>query len=157
MDVIFACSNCRQQLEADASLAGNTINCPSCNSAIVIPEPDPANLRTSHAATNAATKEEKHFQVPVSDGPTATLIKKPNPPLEAAAKNSSEKQVRIKTIKHTECVEVGHDRFDEVVSNFLGKIGEQNIVNISTIAYSHIDLGSRQMLTDYGVMIVYKG
>ena len=64
--------------------------------------------------------------------------------------------MRVKCIRHVDCVEVGHDRFDEMVSQFLGKIGEQNLVSITTIAYSHIDISSQKLLTDYGVMIVYK-
>jgi hypothetical protein len=56
-----------------------------------------------------------------------------------------------------DCVEVGHDRFDEVVTNFLGKIGETNIVSITTISYSHVDISSQKLLNDYGVMIIYKG
>jgi len=43
-----------------------------------------------------------------------------------------------------------------MVSNFLGKIGEHNIISITTISYSHIDIGSQKLLQDYGVMIVYK-
>jgi hypothetical protein len=39
----------------------------------------------------------------------------------------------------------------------LSKIGESNVVSINAINYSHIDMGSRQILTDFGVMIVFKG
>jgi hypothetical protein len=39
----------------------------------------------------------------------------------------------------------------------LGEIGEANVVSINTLGYTHVDMGSRQILTDYGVMIVYKG
>ena len=35
------------------------------------------------------------------------LIEKPPPPLEVAAKES-DKKIRIKTIRHTDCIEVGH-------------------------------------------------
>jgi hypothetical protein len=92
----------------------------------------------------------------VTEGPTTSLIQKPPPPLEAA-KNSGDKLMRIKCIKRIECVEVGKDHFDEVVTKFLNEAGEQNIVSINTINYTHVDMGTRQVLTDYGVMIVYKG
>ena len=36
MDIIFACQNCRQQLEADSSMAGQAIECPACNAKLVI-------------------------------------------------------------------------------------------------------------------------
>jgi hypothetical protein len=158
MDVMFVCPSCKQQLEAEANMAGSTISCPACQAPIVIPAADPANTRAhipSHAS--AAAKEEKHFAVPVSEGPTASLIQKALPPLEAQKSASGDKQMRIKCIKRTDCVEVGKDHFDEVVSKVLCEIGETNIISINTLAYTHVDMGSRQILTDYGVMIVYKG
>ena len=158
MDVMFVCPSCKQQLEADANMAGSTITCPACQAPIVIPAADPANTR-SHvpAHASAAAKEEKHFAVPVGEGPTASLIQKALPPLEAQKSASGDKQLRIKCIKRTDCVEVGKDHFDEVVSKVLGEIGETNIISINTLGYTHVDMGSRQILTDYGVMIVYKG
>jgi DNA-directed RNA polymerase subunit RPC12/RpoP len=157
MDVMFICPNCKQQLEADSNMAGNTIACPACQAPIIIPALDPANTRSAvPAQASAAAKEEKHFAVPVNEAPTASLIQKPRPPLEAAQK-SGDKTMRIRCIRRTECVEVGKDHFDEVVSKFLNEAGETNIVSINTITYTHVDMGSRQILTDYGVMIVYKG
>ena len=157
MDVMFVCPNCKQELEADASLAGSTIQCPACNAGITIPQADAQNIRTHNPiASSAAAREEKHFSVPVRDAPTEVLIQKPPPPLEAAVKDS-EKQLRVKTIRRTDCVEVGHDNFDKVVSEFLGKIGHENIVSINTISYTHLDIGTQKLLTDFGVMIVYKG
>jgi hypothetical protein len=84
------------------------------------------------------------------------LISKAMRPLDVAAKDSDRK-MRIKTIRHTECVEVGKDRFDEMVSNFLEKVGQANIISIHTVTYATIDSGSRMPLPDYGVVIVYKG
>ncbi|MGI8967301.1 MAG: hypothetical protein ACR2H1_14620, partial [Limisphaerales bacterium] len=73
------------------------------------------------------------------------------------AAQESDKRIRIKTIRHGDCVEVGRDRFDEIVSEFLVKIGQTNIVSITPITYSHIDLATRQAMADFGVMIVFKG
>jgi hypothetical protein len=92
----------------------------------------------------------------VHDSPSESLIEKPPPPLEVAAKES-DKKMRIKTIRHTDCVEVGHDRFDEVVSQFLAKIGERNIISINSINFSYLDIGTQKLLTDFGVMIIYRG
>ena len=39
----------------------------------------------------------------------------------------------------------------------LGDVMLDVIVSITPINYSHIDMGSRQILTDFGIMIVYKG
>ena len=49
------------------------------------------------------------------------------------------------------------DKFDEVVSAFLVKIGEANIISITTLTYTHLDIGSQKLMTDFGVMIVYRG
>lgn len=156
MDVMFTCPSCKQQLEADSSLSGTSINCPACNAEIAIPEPDPANVKTSHSS--AMPIEEKHFVVPVSEKPTESLIQKANPPLDAAArKKDGNKTIMVKCIRHGDCVEVGKDKFDEIVTHFLEEVGEENVVSINTFNYSHIDLGSRQMIQDYGVMVVYRG
>ena len=76
-------------------------------------------------------------------------------PLEAS--KDADKRIRTKTIRHTDCIEVGHDRFDEIVSNFLGKIGEANIISMNPINYTHLDIGTQKLLTEYGLLIVYKG
>ncbi len=157
MDLVFNCPSCKQQLEADSSMSGTAINCPSCGSHLVIPEPDVTNIRTHNPiATSAAAREEHHFSVPVHDAPSEVLVQKPHPPLEAAARDG-DKHLRIRVIRHTDCIEVGHDRYEEIVSDFLRKVGEANIVSINSINYTHIDMGSRQLMTEFGVMIVFKG
>jgi hypothetical protein len=156
MDITFTCPKCGQELVADGTLVGTTIQCPSCTNSLTVPEPDPTTVRVINPiATSAAAKEEKHFVVPTHDGPSEVLIQKPSLPLEVAAKG--EKIIRVKTIRRIDCVEVGHDRFDEVVTDFLEKIGSENIVSINTLSYTHIDIGSQKLLTDYGALVVYKG
>jgi hypothetical protein len=160
MDIIFTCPNCKQQLEAPASLSGSTINCPACSHQLVIPEADAAHLRTGAGPSsdgNAARLEEKHFVVPMSERPTQSLIQKPLPPLEVAARVDGVRSLMIKCIRHSDCVEVGKDRFDEIVSDFLNKVGEPNVVNVSVFNYEHLDLATRQMVTDYGILVVYRG
>jgi len=173
MDVIFNCPHCEQELEVDASGAGSEIECPSCNEKIVIPKPGDPGVRVSGTgvetgapkdgvhpinpiASSAAARVEMHLKVPVRDKPSEVLISKPPPPLEVAAKES-DKKMRIKTIRHTDCIEVGHDRFDEVVSQFLAKVGEKNVVNISMFNYTNLDIGTQKLMTEYGVMIIYRG
>lgn len=156
MDMVFSCPSCRQQLEAETTMAGNEIECPSCGSTIVIPEANPANLHVNPIASSAGAKQEYHFSVPVHDAPTEVLIQKPAQPLEAAARSDADKKMRVKCIRRTDCVEVGHDRFDETVSEFLQKIGESNLISITPLTYTHLDIGTRQLMTDFGVMIIYK-
>ena len=166
MDVIFNCIHCDQELQIDAGGAGTEIVCPTCGGKVVIPHPPDSPSETvtttTHAAampsikTSAAAKEEHHFKVPVRENaPAESLITKANKPLEVAAKEGI--KIRVKTIRHSECVEVGHDRFDEMVTNYLNKVGQDNIISISPINYQHFDIGTQKMLTDFGVIIVYKG
>jgi DNA-directed RNA polymerase subunit RPC12/RpoP len=172
MDVIFNCPKCEQELAVDSTGVGSEINCPSCGEAIIIPKPESV---VNHAgvdnapgaprgevhpvnaiASSAAAKVEMHLRVPVRTAPTESLIVKPLVPLEAAAK-STDKKIRVKTIKHTDCIEVGHDKFDEMVSHFLEKTGEANIISITTLTYTHLDIGSQKLMTDFGVMVVFRG
>jgi hypothetical protein len=172
MDVIFNCPKCEQELAVDSAGVGSEINCPSCGEAIVIPKPEsvvnrpgvnnaPEAPRTevhpvNAISSSAAAKVEMHLRVPEHNTPTERLIGKPLVPLEAAAK-TTDKVIRVKTIKHTDCIEVGHDKFDEMVSGFLGKIGEANLISITTLTYTTLDIGSQKLMTEFGVMIVYRG
>lgn len=156
MDVVFNCPNCDQELSVDASGVGSEIECPSCNQTIVIPEGKRMEPHVVDAiASSAAAKEEKHFKVPQHEGPSTPLITKPLKPMEVAAKEGI--SMRVKSIRRSDCVEVGKDRFDEVVTDFLTKVGEANIVSISTFNYTHMDLATRAWITDYGAFIVYRG
>lgn len=166
MDIVFNCPNCGQELEVDSTGAGNAIECPACHETITIPEPEtplpdaagPAKVAPhiiNPIASSAAAREEMHLKVPVHEGPTASLIEKAKPPLEVAAKG--DKKMRIKTIRHTDCIEVGHDRFDEVVTSFLQRVGEDHVISITGLTYTHLDIGTQKLLTDYAVMIVYRG
>lgn len=166
MDLSFKCPKCGQELEVDDSGAGEEIECPACSQTIRIPGTPPggeappatgwASLSAPVIASSAAAKVKMHLSVPVHEGPADNLIAKPLAPLDVTAKET-DRQLRVKCIRHVDCVEVGHDRFDEIVTKFLGKIGEQHLVSITTISFSHIDVASQKLLNDYGVMIVYRG
>lgn len=159
----------------DSSGAGQEIDCPTCGERILVPAADPdaaalaaSNARvpgaslTGHEPTNtisssAAAKVEMHLKVPVHTGRNAeSLIAKPLAPLEVAAKQS-DRQIRVKCIRRIECVEVGHDNFDKVVTEFLTQVGEANILNLLPLCYTTLDISSQKILTDYGLMVVYKG
>jgi len=156
MDIDFKCPHCDQDLSADANDAGTEIECPACHGTIVIPQPTGAETDAAAASAEAAAaKDEKHFAVPLRDKPGDSLIAKPLPPLEASAREAV--KLRIKTIRHSDCVEVGKDHFDEAVMKFLEKVGEPNVVTITTFNYTHMDLATRDWETDYGVLVVYRG
>ena len=171
MDVIFNCPKCDQELAVDSSGAGESINCPACGESIMIPEPNNVvprvgvqndsppvrieGLPVNPISSSAAAKVELHLKVP-SNKAAESLIAKPLAPLEVAAKDT-EKKMRVKTIRHTDCIEVGHDKFDEVVSNFLNRVGESNVVSLTPITYTFLDIGTQKLMTEFGVMIVYRG
>jgi hypothetical protein len=157
MDLTFECPQCKQEMVVDASGGGSEVECPGCGATVTVPAPNPANIRVVNPiASSAAAKEEKHFAVPVHEGPSEVLIEKALPTLEVAAKET-DKKIKIRTIRHTDCIEVGHDRFDEIVSQFLSRIGHENVISINTMNYTHLDIATRQLMTDFGVMVVFKG
>ena len=169
MDIIFNCPHCEQELAIDSSGAGSEIQCPSCSQKITIPDAPTPPLRESAPATpaggqqsshtissSAAAKVEMHLKVPVRDKPGEVLIAKPKLPLEAVAKGA-DKKIRVRTIRHATCVESGHDKFDERVTEFLHEVGEANLVGVHTISYTHFDVGTQKILTDYGLIVLYRG
>jgi hypothetical protein len=151
-------------MSVDSSAGGSEVDCPTCNAKITIPEaeqeaeapPVPAHHSLNPIDNSASAREHKQYAVPMHDAPSEVLIKKPNIPLEVAAKKSNEMTLHIKTMKRSDCVEVGHDRFDELVSEFLAKVGTDSIVSVNTISYTHLDISTRALMVDYGVMLVYK-
>lgn len=173
MDIIFNCPNCDQELAVDQSGAGTQIDCPSCGQAITIPAggkvttgslppvmPPPSTPGPGPTASpinaSAAAKVPLHLKVPVRDTPGESLIDKPKPPLEVVQKGAG-KKLRTHTIRRASCIESGHDKFDEKVSAFLNEIGETNLISIHTINYEHFDVGVQKIMTDYGLVIVFRG
>lgn len=161
MDINFKCPHCGQDLSADDTGSGAEIQCPACNQSLVIPAataapPPGGGGPVNPIMASAAAREHKHFAVPQHDKKGESLIAKPAKPLEAAAREGPG-NIRIKCIRHYDCVEVGKDHFDEVVTKFLNQVGEGNIVKMETFNYSHRDLETRDWVTDYGILIIYHG
>ena len=172
MDLIFNCPKCDQELAVDAAGAGSEIECPSCNETITIPSPGAPGTRTgpptdslpatsgalpiNPIASSAAAKIEMHLKVPVRTTPAESLIVKSLKPLDVAAKQS-DRVLRTKTIRRQDCVEVGHDHFDDTVTKFLQRVGEENVVEYIPVNYTYVDIASQKLLADFGLIIVYKG
>jgi DNA-directed RNA polymerase subunit RPC12/RpoP len=170
MDIIFNCPHCEQEMAVDNSGAGSEIQCPSCGEKIMIPAaatPPPSESAPQGAAgmsqqaghsiaSSAAAKIEMHLKVPVRDKPGEVLIAKPKPPLEAVARGA-DKKVRVRTIRHSNCTEAGHDKFDERVTEFLNEVGEANLVGIHAVGYTHFDVSIQKIVEDYGIIVVYRG
>ena len=114
--------------------------------------PTTAEAPKPEAKPSAPAHEHKPLVVPHHSGPAESLVKKV---AHLEPKHEAPK-LRVKTIKRGACVEVGHDLFDEKVTDFLNKIGQENIINISPISYGAMD-STGHMLPDYGIMVVYRG
>ena len=150
----------------DQTGAGTQIDCPACGEKITIPSaakattgslpvPAPAPAPSSIAAS-AAAKVELHLKVPVRNTPPESLIGKPKPPLDSVQKGAG-KRLRIHVIRRASCIENGHDFFDDRVSTFLQEVTETNLISIHTVNYEQFDVGVQKIMTDYGILIVYRG
>ena len=169
MEIIFNCPHCEQELSVDAGGAGEEIKCPTCGETITIPEQStkvapvdlppigtPGSGPVNAIATSAAAKVELRLKVPVRATPAAPLIEKPKMPLDVVAKGA-DKKIRIHTMRRAQCMESGHDKFDEKVSQYLNEVGEANLIGIHPISYEIFDVGTQKVMVDFGVIIVFKG
>ena len=176
MYVSFNCVKCNQELEVEQDMIGEQIECPTCSEVLTIPDhkaappsapslPPPSPKTEEPAASAppplpepppAAPPKERHsLAVPMREGPGENLVKK-KITAEPADTTLQAKQFRIRCIKRINCVEVGHDLFEEKVAKAIEKIGSDNVVSLHPVAYGYMDT-TGHMLPDYGVMIVYKG
>ncbi len=130
---------------------------PQAHQAPAAPAPAAEGAAPASEAVTMAPPEPKHehksYTVPQHEGPAEKLVKKK---AAAEADGPKEKRLRIRAIKRHMCEEVGHDRFEEVVGDFLKKVGEENIVSITPTSYGMVNTIG-QSLNDYGVLIVYRG
>jgi len=151
----------------DSSGAGTEIQCPSCGQKITIPADAtpppqsapaaPAGQPAGHSITSsAAAKIEMHLKVPVRDQPGEVLITKPKLVAEEEIKDPN-KKIRMRTIRHSTCIENGHDKFDERVTEFLHEVGEASLISVHTVGYTYFDVGTQKILTDFGVLVFYRG
>ncbi len=166
MDLVFACPNCRQELEADATGAGTEIECPQCGYGITIPDPTPQNIRATpvgavHApagggVSSTAQSKERKLTLPVSDKKVKIDISRPAPSLEMEAKAVGKKP-HVKCFKHADYAAKGTPAFEKAVSDFLQSLGENCLMSVHPVQYSYVDAATKQALTDFGVVICYKG
>ena len=53
--VSFICTSCRQEIEADASKVGQTVECPACGARLVVAPPEPFVVFPSKTASSILT------------------------------------------------------------------------------------------------------
>lgn len=171
MDVIFNCPKCEQELAVNSSGAGSDINCPSCGESITHPRtrnggpparPGDPHQRPAHRAAHG----QSHRLLGGGKGGDALARADPQddrePDCQAAGPAGGRRQGHrekdaTKTFRHNDCIEVGHDKFNEFVTTFLNKVGKANIISINTLTYTYLDIGTQKLLTDFGLLIVYRG
>jgi hypothetical protein len=164
MDITFSCPGCGVSLEVESEASGQQFDCPSCSRPVTVPAAPPAGAASAGSQSSPrpptgpapVLKADKRYAVPVTQKPVESLIQKPNKSLEAVAKGQKP-GLRVKTIRHSDCKEVGKDKFDDVVSDFFNDIGDANVVSITPINYSCVDVATQKLITDFGVMVVYRG
>ena len=145
MDLTFHCVHCKQELAVDASAEGQKIQCPTCSAEVTVPEMDASTVHTANPiSASAGAKLEHHFSVPVHDSPAEILLKHVEKAEEEPAPDAP-KKIKFRVIRHTDCIEVGHDRYEEMVASFLNKIGEENIIP-EPMTLSILGLGGMALL-----------
>ena len=156
MDIVFNCPFCNQELSVDETGAGAEIPCPSCSEVLLVPSSEFSNLVASptEAAPEPAPNKDTRSIARAAESATPAQILKPNRPLDATAKG--DKKPRLKTFRRQDCMKDGKDRFDEAVTEFLQKIGADNVVGAHPISYSYVAKEGGQILADYGVIVLYR-
>lgn len=169
------CPNCGEKLVIPEGVPDpeSTPEAPSAKT------PEAAEKKDSEAAAPAPPKEEekkaeeppKKLAVPIraKNAPKERLEEfdhkgvkskserdKEKEEKDQKAAEKKEKQICVKTIRRNQCLEMGHDNFDDAVGEFLRSVGQESVVSINTTTYSYFDSQGKS-LSDYGVLIVYKG
>lgn len=163
MDLNFHCPGCNQELSVDESMVGTQVGCPSCGEVITVPEAAPApeavaeEVEEAPAAAPAPAPVRRDRQVSLPTRPVVARIEKPNAPLSITAARESAKKLKFKTYRHADYVKDGKDRFDEVLTQLVEFAGQEGIVAMHPIHYTLPGKDGGSPMTDYGVIVVYKG
>ena len=157
-DLNFNCPQCGQNLTTDESLSGSEIECPSCSKPIEIPSAGDENvdrIEAEPAPPVTAESEPKKLAVAVHEG-GEELLKKSSSHKEKEKEISGDGKICVKTIKRGDCIELGQDKFDEEVNDFIGKFSREQIISVHSLNYSHFDPTTQKYLPDYAALIVYE-
>ncbi len=138
-------------------MAGDDIACPSCGTVMRVPEAPAAETVVEEpisTPSSGAPRQKIQLNAAANTAAGDALIQKPIKPLEAAAKAAI--RMYVKTFRHGDYLAGGKNGFDETVSKFLQDVGEPHLMSIHPIHYSRMDSESKQVMEDYGVVIVYR-
>ena len=101
--------------------------------------------------------EEKKYSVPVHEGKPEVLVKsKKNSKTIEEETIEGDGRICAKTIKRGDCIELGQDKFDETLNEFLAKLKREQIISVHPVNYAHYDPATQKYLDDYGAMVIYE-
>jgi len=159
-DLNFDCPHCGQNLTTDETQAGEQIECPTCTKPFEIPKPGEQNaqvLESSQSSPEDESPEEKKYSVPVHEGKPEVLVKsKKNSKTIEEETIEGDGRICAKTIKRGDCIELGQDKFDETLNEFLAKLKREQIISVHPVNYAHYDPATQKYLDDYGAMVIYE-
>jgi len=118
---------------------------------IATPETAPAQ-----EAATLATEQETAVAEPAPTGTPGNIVhgfgSTSDGPMTLEEEARSGSTMTIKTIRHSDCMDGDKDIFDETVTNFLRKQGDDNIISVNPIQFSD----DAKKPNDYGVLIFFK-
>lgn len=172
MNIVINCPHCNQEMVIESDFVGQSVPCPTCSKDFEIPQGRPEEEVKAERAAAAAAQPAASPQPAAAAAPKKEEKKddkkKPMPSKEEldkllpnaskstpAAQSTEDKPgVRVKTVQHHLCIDMGKDLFGDMVAKILDPIDPDDIINVSPLAYSHKD-SSGDILQDFGVMIIY--
>ncbi len=157
-DLNFNCPQCGQNLTTDESPTGPTHDCPSRSKPTNTPPAGAENVQRVESEpappVTASEPEAKKLAVPVHEG-GEDLLKKTGKQKQKE-EITGDGKICVKTIKRGDCIELGLDKFDETVNQFLEKFSREQIISVHSLNYSHFDPTTQKYLPDFAAMIVYE-
>ena len=159
MNIIINCPHCAQEMILDQSGVGETVNCPACTKEFVIPEGRPeeeVRQEREIAAQSAPAEPEKEEKIPMPSKEELAAL------LPGAQRGKSDAQaaadapgIKVKSIQHHLCIDMGKDTFDAQVAKLLNSIPREDIISVNPLSYSYKDSGG-DIIADYGVILIYE-
>ena len=126
------------------------------------PKPAPKADPDAGLATVPDVNPEQEAAVPVATAPATSSDNKldivhgfsgaVDAPMTLEQEASSGRTMAIKTIRHSDCVDGDKDTFDEQVTSFLRKQGDESIDSVNPIQFSD----DEKKPIDYGVLIIFR-
>ena len=164
MNVVINCPHCDQEMIIDEAGVGETVDCPACSKEFVIPEGRPEDeVKKERDKPADKQKEEPKKEEPKKDSKPplpskeelAALLPGAQRSKNDAALNADAPGIKVKTIQHHLCIDMGKDLFDGQVAKLLATIPREDIISVNPLSYSYKDSGG-DIIADFGVMVIYQ-